>query len=252
MTTSTDYDWHAGIEHGISHNGYVELLSLAESPSGKEFEEGGAFRCLPLRISPDGQSLSVKTPGLRPEEEAHYLAEGTVVKAIVVTETSRMSAQYEITGRTDFKLNDEREVVSLNLRRLTEVTSAQRRNAYRVPTGGLLFERTELFDANGETLPGRLTNLSSTGAGLMVDIYELSAAKLTCEEVTLRLQTDAEQLPLSVPGVVVRIGQPEGRRVVLGLAFDLNRSTNPKGLKRRLESMRNALERAQLRRRRAS
>ena len=254
MTSATDYNWITGIEHGITHNGYVEVHSLTAPPPGGAFADGGTYRCLPLATARGGRIIHVKTPGLC-DLEGHYLRDGARVQAVVLTDTTRMMAEHIITGRCEVRLNAEVDVVALHLRREGEIHSAQRRAAYRVPTRGIPFHRVELLNGNGNTLTCGLTNLSASGAGVSADLYQLSDAQLGGGDLNLRLQPQDADAPLYLPANLVRVGDPTGRTVELGLAFDFTRTGGADATRERkeqLEQLRSALERAALRRRKTA
>ena len=254
LSKAHEHDWQAGLERAVVESGgNVRLMPLAEEAVEGLGLSDGLFDCLPLDVSDGAGALQVQVLGGVDEPAAkRALAAGQECAVIVMTPLTRMIATHTITGQVAFQLNERRRVEALQLRRVGAITSAQRRNAYRVRTLGLAFDHLRLRGPGGAELGGVLGNLSATGAGLKVDLYELAEARLSGEGLHLELRPSEEAVTLDLPCRLVRVGDPLGRTLDLGVVFEPERTDDPKGLMEALACLRNRLERAQLRRRRSA
>ena len=254
MSRPNEQAWKSGLDEAIVQSGgNVRLMPLVEDAGFDEATNGGVLDCLPLAVGGDGELLDLQIlnevdhPSVRA-----VLAVDRECAVIVVTPLTRMLAPHRVVASVEHQLNTQRRVEGLRLRRCGPITSGQRRTAFRVRTLGLAFKEVQLSAVNGGVVTGMLANLSSTGAGLKTDLYALADADLQGDAMVLTLRREAEDPPLRLPCRLVRVGEPLGRTLDLGLIFDLERTANPIEVAARLERLRNTLERAALRRRKSA
>ncbi len=250
-----DAIWHREINERIERADALEVAIVCV-PGRPDPDDPPQFKVLPYALDADTHTLVVERFRVARDEPVTCPV-GSRVDVYILSEQMRLVAAHDIADVAPFQLNAERRVMATELRRVGDVTSAQRRASFRVDTTAAGFAKVHINPpgATGMKLKPRsaiLVNLSAEGMGLLVeqDAEWIENHENQIFEVHMTLPNGKTDLV-----VPVRIRRHEPRRgpgAYLGLQFTLNRDTpEDRTVRETLARLTTDLQRDQLRRRRA-
>ena len=135
---------------------------------------------------------------------------GSAITVLTVRQGAELRFDAKIIGMETF-----RGYPALRTTWPTSIISRQRRKAFRVRIGDDSSSRLELYDDRGKLIRGRLTDLSLSGFGALLD---LDAPLRAGEEVESSLEIDSVSLTTSIRISDLRV-PTKGRFMRVGAAF---------------------------------
>ncbi len=205
---------------------------------------------LRLLARTEDDALVVECP--RGPGPASVLRVGVDVMVYIVHGGQRMKACSRVTAAGPHALNDQVRVPAATLQRPTEVSSAQRRECYRLPTGHLDLAPVRLTPLvavpNFDGWDARMLDLSDRGVGLALPIPVERALPLIDRTVNLALSLQRGGEPLRVKARAVRVFPDAEGRACLGMRFEHDALVEQRSAQRAIQAFSMEQQRKELRR----
>jgi len=202
-----------------------------------------------LALTDEGGLVIERPHGAGP---ASALLEGVEAVVYVIQGVQRMKARSRVVSVAPFPLNDQMTVRAATLERPWDVSSAQRRECYRLPTGHLDLPPVRLTPLvevpNFDGWDGRMLDLSDRGIGLSLPVRAERALSLVDRSVNLAIHLDEGGSSLRVKARVVRMfPDPEGR-ACLGMLFEHDTMIEQRAAQNAIQAFSMEQQRRELRR----
>lgn len=215
-------------------------------------ERGEAMPQARLRLlaQTDDGGLVIERP--RGAGPASALREGVEVGVYVIHGTQRMKARSRVVEVAPYALNDQVMVPAATLEPPRDVSSAQRRECYRLPTGHLDLPPVRLTPLvevpNFEGWDARMLDLSDRGIGLALPIAAERALTLIDRSVNLAVHLEDGVAPLRVKARAVRVFADPAGKACLGMLFEHDAMAEQRAAQRAIQAFSMEQQRRELRR----